>query len=95
MVALRHAALLVCERDDLRLGIHYASGIRTGWAESFTPSRPVPSLLDKRLVVVTGKGGAGKTTVAAALGLAAARQGRRVVLCEVGATTACPTSFRS
>jgi anion-transporting ArsA/GET3 family ATPase len=44
----------------------------------------VPSLLDKRLVVVTGKGGAGKTTVAAALGLAAARRGKRVVLCEVG-----------
>ena len=44
----------------------------------------MPSLLDKRLVVVTGKGGAGKTTVAAALGLAAARQGKRVVLCEVG-----------
>jgi anion-transporting ArsA/GET3 family ATPase len=44
----------------------------------------VPSLLDKRLVVVTGKGGAGKTTVAAALGLIAAGQGRRVVLCEVG-----------
>jgi anion-transporting ArsA/GET3 family ATPase len=43
----------------------------------------VPSLLDKRLIVVTGKGGAGKTTVAAALGLAAARRGKRVVLCEV------------
>ena len=41
------------------------------------------ALLDKRLLVVTGKGGAGKTTVAVALGLAAARQGRRVVLCEV------------
>jgi anion-transporting ArsA/GET3 family ATPase len=43
----------------------------------------VPQLLDKRLILVTGKGGAGKTTVAAALGLAAARQGKRVVLCEV------------
>jgi anion-transporting ArsA/GET3 family ATPase len=41
------------------------------------------SLLDKRLVVVTGKGGVGKTTVAAALGLLAARQGRRTVVCEV------------
>jgi anion-transporting ArsA/GET3 family ATPase len=29
----------------------------------------VPALLDKRLILVTGKGGAGKTTVAAALGL--------------------------
>jgi anion-transporting ArsA/GET3 family ATPase len=40
-------------------------------------------LLDKRLVVVTGKGGVGKTTVAAALGLAAARSGRRTIVCEV------------
>jgi len=42
------------------------------------------SLLDKRLVLVTGKGGAGKTTLAVALGLAAARRDKRVVLCEVG-----------
>jgi anion-transporting ArsA/GET3 family ATPase len=41
------------------------------------------ALLDKRLVVVTGKGGVGKTTVAAALGLLAARRGRRTVVCEV------------
>ena len=34
-------------------------------------------------MVVTGKGGVGKTTVAAALGLLAARQGRRTVVCEV------------
>jgi anion-transporting ArsA/GET3 family ATPase len=43
----------------------------------------VGALLDKRLVVVTGKGGVGKTTVAAALGLLAARRGRRTVVCEV------------
>jgi len=43
----------------------------------------VRSLLDKRLVLVTGKGGVGKTTVAAALGLAAARRGKRAVVCEV------------
>jgi anion-transporting ArsA/GET3 family ATPase len=41
------------------------------------------TLLDRRLVLVTGKGGAGKTTVAVALGLVAARRGKRVVLCEV------------
>ena len=40
-------------------------------------------MIDKRLVVVTGKGGTGKTTVAAALGLLAARAGKRVVVCEV------------
>jgi anion-transporting ArsA/GET3 family ATPase len=43
----------------------------------------MPGLLDKRLVVVTGKGGVGKTTVAAALGLIAARSGKRTVICEV------------
>jgi len=41
------------------------------------------SLLDRRLVIVTGKGGTGKTTVSAALALAAARRGRRVLVVEV------------
>ena len=41
------------------------------------------SVLDKRLVFVTGKGGTGKSTVAAALALAAARREKRVILCEV------------
>jgi anion-transporting ArsA/GET3 family ATPase len=41
-------------------------------------------LFEKRLVVVTGKGGVGKSTVALALGLAAARAGKRTILCEVG-----------
>jgi anion-transporting ArsA/GET3 family ATPase len=36
-----------------------------------------------RLLVVTGKGGTGKTTVAAALGVAAAGRGRRVLVAEV------------
>jgi anion-transporting ArsA/GET3 family ATPase len=40
-------------------------------------------VLGKRLVVVAGKGGVGKTTVAAALGLAAARAGKRTMVCEV------------
>jgi anion-transporting ArsA/GET3 family ATPase len=41
------------------------------------------SLLERRLVIVTGKGGTGKTAVAAALGLAAARAGLRVLVAEV------------
>ena len=40
-------------------------------------------LLDRTLLYVTGKGGVGKTTVAAALGLAAAARGRRTIVCEV------------
>ena len=40
-------------------------------------------LLDRTLLYVTGKGGVGKTTVAASIGLAAAARGRRTIVCEV------------
>jgi anion-transporting ArsA/GET3 family ATPase len=43
----------------------------------------VAPLLDKRLVFVTGKGGVGKSTVAVALGLLAARRGLRTIVAEV------------
>jgi anion-transporting ArsA/GET3 family ATPase len=42
-------------------------------------------LLSRRLIFVTGKGGVGKTTVAAALALLAAQSGRRTLVCEVDA----------
>lgn len=41
------------------------------------------NLLGRRLLFVTGKGGVGKTTVAAALGLLASEQGLRTLVCEV------------
>jgi anion-transporting ArsA/GET3 family ATPase len=41
------------------------------------------SLLTKRLLIVTGKGGVGKSIVAAALGLACAARGRRTVVAEL------------
>jgi anion-transporting ArsA/GET3 family ATPase len=43
------------------------------------------SLLDRRLLVVTGKGGVGKSTVSAALALVASRRGKRVLVAEVNA----------
>ena len=62
---------------------------------------PTPDLLDRRLLFVTGKGGVGKTTIAAALGFLAASQGRRTMLCEVdakgnlaGAFETAPNEFR-
>jgi anion-transporting ArsA/GET3 family ATPase len=43
------------------------------------------SLLERRLLFVTGKGGVGKTTVASAFAMMAAQQGRRTLVCEVDA----------
>ena len=43
------------------------------------------SLFERRLVVLTGKGGVGKSTVGAALALAARDRGKRVLLVEVAA----------
>ena len=80
-LALRHVPPVVCACDrtvPLRSAYsHELSGFLHPVASGAL------SLLDKRLVVVTGKGGVGKTTVAAALGLAAARRGKRMIVCEV------------
>jgi anion-transporting ArsA/GET3 family ATPase len=43
----------------------------------------VPGPLDHRLLFVTGKGGVGKSTVATALGMLAARQGLRTIVAEL------------
>jgi anion-transporting ArsA/GET3 family ATPase len=51
-------------------------------------------LQDRRLLYVTGKGGVGKTTVAAALGLAAAESGRRTIVCEVAEQDRMSRAFR-
>lgn len=51
-------------------------------------------LLDKRLLFVTGKGGVGKSTVALALGLAAAERGMRTIVCEVASQEHTSRVFR-
>jgi len=45
----------------------------------------VSDLLDKRVVLVLGKGGVGRSTVAAAIAAACARRGRRTLLFEASA----------
>jgi len=40
-------------------------------------------LLDKRLLIITGKGGTGKSAVSAATALVSAREGKRTLVCEV------------
>jgi anion-transporting ArsA/GET3 family ATPase len=53
----------------------------------------VAALLDRRLIFVTGKGGVGKSTVAIALGLLAARSGRRTIVAELARQERVRNSF--
>jgi anion-transporting ArsA/GET3 family ATPase len=53
----------------------------------------VVPLLEHRLIVVTGKGGVGKTTIAGALGMLAARRGLRTIIVEVGEHRRLPGLF--
>jgi anion-transporting ArsA/GET3 family ATPase len=53
----------------------------------------VPGLSDKRLLFVTGKGGVGKTTVALALGIAAARRGLRTIVVEMSGQARAAAAF--
>ena len=50
-------------------------------------------MLDRRLLFVTGKGGVGKTSVAAAIAHLAARSGRRTLVCEMDAKGALADAF--
>jgi anion-transporting ArsA/GET3 family ATPase len=53
----------------------------------------MPSLLERKLLVVTGKGGTGKSTLACALGLIAARGGLRTIVAELGGQQRLPDLF--
>lgn len=56
-------------------------------------STDLPTLFRRRLLVVAGKGGVGKTTVACALALEAGRLGLRTLLCEVDGVSRAPQLF--
>jgi anion-transporting ArsA/GET3 family ATPase len=51
-------------------------------------------MFDKRLIFVTGKGGVGKSTISASLGLAAAERGKRTIVCEIGSQEHTSRLFR-
>ncbi len=63
------------------------------------PRRPRPetvlarALRERRVLVVCGAGGVGKTTAAAALALHAAGQGRRVLVCTIDPSRRLATSL--
>jgi anion-transporting ArsA/GET3 family ATPase len=62
--------------------LHQDNGI--AFAPQVTSPPQVTSLLHRKLLVLTGKGGVGKTTVSAALGLLAADRGLRTIVVEMG-----------
>ena len=51
-------------------------------------------LFSKRLVFVTGKGGVGKSTISLALGLRAAQEGMRTIVCELSSQETASRVFR-
>jgi anion-transporting ArsA/GET3 family ATPase len=51
------------------------------------------SIFSKKLLILTGKGGVGKTTLCAALGLIASRMGKKTLLVEVNAREDIPALF--
>lgn len=57
------------------------------------PPVSIDEFLEPRILVVSGKGGVGKTTVAAALAVVAARHGRRVCIAEVDRKGTLPRLF--
>jgi anion-transporting ArsA/GET3 family ATPase len=53
----------------------------------------IDEFLHPRILIISGKGGVGKTTVSAALAVVAARQGRRVCIAEVDRKGTLPSLF--
>jgi anion-transporting ArsA/GET3 family ATPase len=48
------------------------------------PTRVLDALAERKLLVISGKGGVGRTTMAALLGMAVARRGRRALVATTG-----------
>ncbi len=62
-------------------------------AGRYSPAPMESMFLAKRFVIVAGKGGVGKSTMCAALGLAAARAGKRTIIAELNTRETVPLLF--
>ena len=84
-----HEALPRCGAFSMGVRVAVRGRVLHPWRPPTSPrfQRALTSLLDKQLLFVTGKGGVGKTTTAAALGRVAAGAGRRVLLVEIDVTS--------
>lgn len=66
-----------------------------GPPQSFGRGVTRTSLLSRRLLFVVGKGGVGRTTVSLSLALAAAREGKRVLLIELEGARSLERGFQA
>lgn len=82
-VVLIAAPVLVLFVEQAHLAAY--SAIPAAFLLAIGENLAIVDLLDKRLAFVTGKGGVGKTTMAYALGVAAAASGKRAIVCEIAA----------
>ncbi len=64
-------------------GIQKTECVDRGEGRPYGSPLLMAGLLDKRVWIVSGKGGVGKSTIAAALALRSARAGRRTLVCEI------------
>ena len=78
---------MVADAEGLRAGRRTRPGGR------YFPTMHLDDFFQPKILIVSGKGGVGKTTVAAALALAAARQGRAVCVAEVDRKGTLPRLF--
>jgi anion-transporting ArsA/GET3 family ATPase len=71
----------------------HGSATTTPSSSGAAPPGALGDLLDRRLLFVLGKGGVGRSTISAALGLAAARRGARTIVAELSGRGELPRLF--
>jgi anion-transporting ArsA/GET3 family ATPase len=75
------------------IGVVHASATTPSSSGGAATPGSLDDLLDRRLLFVLGKGGVGRSTISAALGLAAARRGTRTIVAELSGRGELPRLF--